>query len=70
MSQWKKVQIKVSNKTANVFIEGKNVYSVKYNEPVGKIKGITFRFKGLGSVDYVKLYNNKDEQPVFSNTFE
>ena len=70
MSQWKKVQIKVSNKTVNVFIEGKNVYSVKYNEPVGKIKGITFRFKGLGSVDYVKLYNNIDEQPVFSNTFD
>lgn len=70
MSEWKNVQIKVNNKTANVFIEGKKVYSINYNEPVGKIKGITFRFKGLGSVDYVKLYNNTDEQPVYSNTFD
>jgi len=54
-----KVRIETKNKRANIFINDKLVYKVNKDIIHSKIIGIDFMFQGTGSVDYVKLSNNK-----------
>jgi hypothetical protein len=54
-----KVRIETKNRKANIFINDKLVYKVNKDIIHSKIIGIDFLFQGTGSVDYVKLSNNK-----------
>ncbi|TWJ00744.1 hypothetical protein JN11_02000 [Mucilaginibacter frigoritolerans] len=54
-----KVRIETKNRKANIFINDKLVYKVNKDIIRSKIIGIDFLFQGTGSVDYVKLFNNK-----------
>ena len=54
-----KVRIESKNKVANIFINDKLVYKVDEYISKAKIIGIEYSFQGTGSVDYVKLTNDK-----------
>jgi len=68
-SGWGRVKVRVCDKKAEIFFENKLIHRLSYQEPIGAIKGITFWFKGVGSVDYVRLYNAQN-QPVYEDDFE
>jgi hypothetical protein len=57
IGQWADVKIQVKNRQAAVFFNGKRIYEAAYRQPVGMIKGISYKFFGTGSADYVRLYD-------------
>ncbi|MCK4990214.1 MAG: hypothetical protein KAS29_06995 [Bacteroidales bacterium] len=58
-SEWRKVTISIHDKRIYVYLEDREIYSVKYSDPLDEVKGIAFKFRGLGEVNYVKLYNSE-----------
>lgn len=68
VSYWRVLKIVTKKKNVSVFLDDVQIYSVKYNDPLHQVKGLTFRFKGAGAVDYVKLFNENDEL-VYEDNF-
>ena len=59
MSTWNVLKIEIKDYNA-LFMNGLDtIFSTKYNQPIGKIKGIRFVTKGSGAFDYVKLLNTQ-----------
>jgi hypothetical protein len=54
-----KLTVESKNRQARIFINDKLVYAINKDIVKVKIIGIDFSFLGTGSVDYVKLSNNK-----------
>ncbi|MCX2681757.1 hypothetical protein OOZ15_17520 [Galbibacter sp. EGI 63066] len=67
--QWNDIEIKVKNKNATIFLNGKETYSEHYQEDMGDIMGIAYIFEGTGSIDYVQLLNDKN-QIGFEDNFD
>ncbi|TCC99528.1 hypothetical protein [Pedobacter hiemivivus] len=61
LSQWQKVRIEVIKKQVNVFINGVSIYKNSYHEPIGNVKGIKIKFKGVGAIDNFRIMNLKKE---------
>lgn len=68
-SQWHIIRIKVVNKKTSFYIDGEEVQKMDYNTPIGSANELTLRFKGCGAVDYVKVYNLKNEI-VYEENFD
>ncbi|WP_126245246.1 hypothetical protein [Chitinophaga rhizosphaerae] len=49
------VHLRVKDKHAWLTVNGKRLYDIAYNEPVGKLYGIRFNFAGIGSIQHVSL---------------
>ncbi|MFO7672029.1 MAG: hypothetical protein R6W31_20405 [Bacteroidales bacterium] len=60
-SDWRTVAIEVRDKRIHVSLEGKEIYSVKYTDPLDEVKGLVFKFKGVGEINYVKLFDGGGE---------
>jgi hypothetical protein len=69
VSDWRVARLEVSNKRVKVLLDGKPVYQAAYQQPVGKIRGIVYNFRGSGSVDYVRLYDARNAL-VHADEFE
>jgi hypothetical protein len=59
-TEWRTVSIAVRDNHIYVSLEGEEIYSVRYTDPLDEVKGLAFKFKGLGEVNYVKLYDGED----------
>jgi hypothetical protein len=66
--QWQRLQIKVINKQATVYLNEQPVYTTAFKLEFGKIMGITYHFSGTGSVDYFRLGKN-DTTWVYADEF-
>ena len=69
VQEWRLVGIKLKDKTATIFIDGKKIFETPYKGELSKIKGIRFSFKGCGSVDWIKLTNSHNGQVAFFDDF-
>ena len=58
-SDWRKVTIAVHDNRIHVSLEDREIYSVKYTDPLDEVKGLAFKFKGAGEISYVKLYDGE-----------
>ncbi len=56
---WHDIGFEVKDKTASILVDGQKAYTENFKEDFGKIVGITFIFEGTGSVDFVKLTDDK-----------
>jgi hypothetical protein len=54
-----KLRIESKNGKAVISVNGKPVYTITGNTKKSKIVGLLYRFSGTGSVDYVRLGNDK-----------
>ena len=59
MDQWHQINLVVEGKMATVLLDGAEVMSISYVQPLGLVKGIRIFFRGCGSVDYVRLFNSQ-----------
>jgi hypothetical protein len=66
---WQDVELEIKNKTVSITINGKNVFSTKYQESGGLITGIGFLSNGLVEVDYVHLKTGNGKS-IYSNDFD
>ena len=62
-----KLRIESKNGKANVFINDRLAHAINQDIVKAKIIGISYRFRGAGSVDYVRLSNGKAQ---FTDDFE
>lgn len=60
------VHLKVAGKHAWLTINGKPLYDIAYQQPLGKLYGIRISFAGIGSVQHVVL-KKPDGSVVFEN---
>ncbi len=68
LTQWRTVRLEVKNKHGKLYLDDKVIYSITFQQSIGLIKGLSFRFREFGEVDYVKLYN-KENQLTYEENF-
>ena len=57
LNDWRIVSAEIVNKNI-ISIDDKQVYELKFNRSLGKIKGWHYFFKGCGAVGYLNLYDS------------
>lgn len=60
-TQWRTVRLEVKNKHVKLFLDNQLLCSIPYKKSIGTIKGLSFRLREFGAVDYVKLYNGQNK---------
>jgi len=70
LSQFQNFEIKVEGKAINVIIEVESIYRGKYNESIGKLVGLRFRFLGAGEVKDIKLEKLGSENSIFDDEYK
>lgn len=68
ISYWRILKIVTGKKLVKVYLDDVQIYSVKYNDVLDNVKGVSISFQGAGEVDYVKFLNNNGEV-VFNDEF-
>ncbi len=63
------LKIDVINKHVTVFAENKKIYSSSYNESIGKIIGLRYRFLGAGEVNQITLSNLSESNIIINESF-
>lgn len=63
------IALRVINKRAKVLVNGKEVYSIGYQQPLGKISGIRIGFAGIGTINNVQLKDLTTGE-VFNDGFQ
>jgi hypothetical protein len=61
LGDWRNIKIQSVNKEITVFADAKQIYKLRFNKDLGKITGFHYKFFGCGSVDDIKLWNEKKE---------
>ena len=66
---YQKIALQVKDKQAHILLNDEKVFETDFEEDLGEIKGIDFRFFGLGEMDYVRLGPEKGVW-TFQDEFE
>ena len=64
LSELKDVEVKVENKNVKVTVDGEVIFMKRYNESIGNVVGLRYRFLGAGEVDYIKLMDLDDKMLI------
>ncbi len=67
--QWQRLQIKVVDKKATIYLDEQPVYSMAYKNDFGKVVGLVYNFSGTGAIDYVRLQNGENKV-VYADEFD
>lgn len=67
ISYWRVLKIVTGKRKVGVYLDDVQIYSVRYNDPLDDVKGISISFQGSGAVDYVKLFNENQELVYFDD---
>ena len=67
--QWQNLKVEVENKKATIYLDGQNVYTLKFKNDLGKIVGLAYHFTGTAAIDYVRLKNGEGKM-VYEEEFE
>lgn len=67
LSTPRNIKINVVKKHLKILIDNRKIFSAKYNEDVGDLVGIRYKFLGTGEVEHVTLINNKGETILKDN---
>ena len=68
LSQWQRIRCEVQKKNVNIFLDNELARNLKYNDSVGKIVGLRFKFHGPGAIRFVQL-RDKDDTILFEEQF-
>ncbi|MBU1821011.1 MAG: hypothetical protein KKG00_05810 [Bacteroidetes bacterium] len=69
MDDWCILAMRIEDKKAVIFINGKEVLSMAYREELGDLKGIQFYLKGSGAVDWVRVRDLKTGEVKYFDDF-
>ncbi len=69
LSRWRTLRLEVKDRAVRIFFDGKFLYRLPYTQPVGPLKSISCDFMGCGRVDYVHLYDGRQER-VYADAFD
>jgi hypothetical protein len=66
--EWQDIEIRVKDRTAGIYLNGKLTYEETYKQDMGKIVAVSYIFDGTGSVDHATLKDG-DGKVVFEDGF-
>lgn len=66
---WQNLKVHVKDKRAAIYLNDKLTYEEVFKKDLGKIMGLVYIFDGSGSIDYVRLDDEKGKI-VFEDDFE
>jgi hypothetical protein len=69
MEDWCVLSMRIENKKAVIFIDGKVALTMDYREELGDLRGIQFYLKGSGAVDWVRVTDLKESKVKFFDDF-
>ncbi|BAO77401.1 hypothetical protein [Winogradskyella sp. PG-2] len=64
LSEFRDVKIEVTDKIVNIFIDSNNVFTKAYEESIGNIAGIRYKFLGVGTVEQFSITNKKTNKEL------
>ena len=66
---WRQIELRVVDRHATIYIDGKPTYQEIYKQNFGKIVALIYIFGGTGSIDFARLTDGKGKI-VFEDDFE
>lgn len=69
LQKWQRLQVKVVNKQATIYVDEQPVYTISFKNDFGKVLGLVYNFTGTGAIDYVKLKDGENKL-VFQDEFD
>ena len=66
--EWQEVDIISKNDSISVFINDRQILRLRDSSDMGAFHGFSFNFEGVGSIDFVSLYNTENDT-VFHDSF-
>jgi len=70
MSSSRELKIEVRNKQLSVYAENLKLFTRTYNESIGNIVGVRYRFLGAGEVTYLKVTNLNEKTVLIEDHFK
>jgi hypothetical protein len=70
LTTFRNINIKVKNKHVRVFVDDKNIFSQVYNESIGELVGVRYRFLGVGEVNYLNIISNSESIELVQNSLK
>lgn len=67
-SKWQKLRLETKNRQAKIFLNDQLIHSLEYQQSIGQISGLRFRFLGNGEVQYIKLWD-ANNQLIYKDHF-
>lgn len=58
------IKIDINDKNVRIFVKDKLIYSGKYNESIGRLVGIRYRFLGAGEVESIEIKDLNNHQTI------
>ena len=68
--EWNTVSLITSGTKVAALKNGTEIKSISYSGNIGRVKKISISFKGIGSVDWVHLYNSKTGKGIIREEFD
>ncbi|WP_299163008.1 hypothetical protein [uncultured Tenacibaculum sp.] len=62
LSVFRKIKVITENKKVKIYIDEIEIYTNTYNESIGDIVGVRFKFKGVGEVKDFKLFDLQENK--------
>lgn len=69
MNNWQNISVINNNKNVSIKRNGDEIYTLKYEQALGKIKTIHYYFEGFGAIESINIENLEGKQ-LFIDEFE
>jgi len=70
ITDWRNIKVETAKKKLHVYFDEELIFSQRYIENMGELKGILYVFKGCGAIDNVKIINRKTQEEVYFDDFK
>ena len=70
MSNWAIIQLKFQNNVITYSYNGTPFFTAPYSGNICNLDGLDFRFKGSGSIDWIRLTDDDDKSTVYFEDFQ
>jgi hypothetical protein len=68
-SEFRTIKLSVKDQQVSIYLDGEELFTTTYSEPVGKLAGLRFRFLGAGEVQSLDVFDPEGQQ-IFQGNFE
>ncbi|MDH7444842.1 hypothetical protein [Aquimarina sp. 2201CG14-23] len=69
LSEFRNINIRIREKKVSVFIDNQEIYSGNYNNSIGNLVGIRYRFLGAGAVKYLHITEELEGNTILEENF-
>jgi len=68
LSEWQHIRLQVEQQQLSVYRNDSLIFQTSFQQDAGKVAGLRYRFRGTGSVDYVRLLD-ENQAVIFQDDF-